>query len=75
MHSKTIKNLKRENPLQPVLTLKICQLHSLSVYKFKLACYCKKKGGSENKSSVLCSYSCTVKMNKFSQSIILFYYN
>ena len=53
MHSKTIKNLKRENPLQPVLTLKICQLHSLSVYKFKLACYCKKKGGSENNSSVL----------------------
>ena len=72
---KPMKNLKCENPLQPVLTLKICQLHSLSVDKFKSACYCKKKGGSENNNSVLMQLQLYNKINKFSQSIILFYYN
>ena len=51
------------------------QFPSLSVYKLKITCNCKKKGSSDNNSSVLMQQQLCSEINKFSQSTIIFYYN
>ena len=54
---------------------KCCQFPSLSVYMLKITCNCKKKGSSDNNSSVLMKQQLCSEINKFSQSTINSYYN